>query len=626
MSRTQGLMKKQQKINQLVQQGKLDEAIRLLRPLCRKQARNPAAWLTLASLCGRSGDPEGVLQAGQRVLEIDPDHAVALSLMGSASAQLGRLEAARDYLRRARERQPDDAGILNNYGNILYLLGDLEAAEAALREAVQHQPEHADAHHNLGNLYLARQAHDSACRHYRRAAALNPKRFETHLKLGDLLIGRIGNPELALRHYQQARRLQPDDLAAAAGVANAYRYQGQLDQALAVIREVRNRHPQEESVQAGEADILERQGERQAAYAICRGLLDRGSRDPLALEVLLRLCRDFDCCNDTAAAAEAVLAGANLSPVDRERLHFGLGALYDRVEKHTDAFAHYQAGNEVFDIPFDPEGFRRRIDDLIHAFAPERLPQLARAGSGSGQAAVFIVGMPRSGTSLTEQILASHSAVAGAGELNTLNDIAAELTEHHGYPEGIDRLETGTLSRAAARYLDILREGREGYRLVTDKMPHNFLNLGLIALLLPGARIIHCVRDPRDTCLSIYFQKFGWLHPYGTRLEWLGGYYREYARLMRHWQAALDLPILTVEYEDLVADQAGMTRRMLDFLGLEWEDACLDFHESKRTVATASYDQVRQKIYHRSRARWRNYAPQLAPLIAALGDSLDSDS
>lgn len=625
MGRAHGLIKKHQKINQLVQQGKLDEAIRLLRPLCRKQARNPAAWLTLASLCGRAGDPEGVLQAGQRVLEIDPNHAVALSLMGSASAQLGRLEAARNYLCRARDRQPDDAGILNNYGNILYLLGDLEAAETALCEAVQHQPDHADAQHNLGNLYLARQEHESACRHYLQAAALNPERFETHLRLGDLLIGRIGNPELARHHYQQARRLQPDDLTAATGVANALRYQGHLDQALGVIRELRARHPQEESVQASEADLLERQGERQAAYVICRQLLDRGSRNPLAIEVLLRLCRDFDCCSETAEVAEATLAATGLSPADRERLHFGLAGLYDRTGEYADAFIQYQAGNEVFDIPFDPDGFRRRIDELIHAFAPERLPQLARAESDSGQA-VFIVGMPRSGTSLTEQILASHSAVAGAGELNTLNDIAAELSDSHLYPQGIDRLETGTLNRAATRYLDTLCEGREDYRLVTDKMPHNFLNLGLIALLLPGARIIHCVRDPRDTCLSIYFQKFGWLHPYGTRLEWLGGYYREYARLMRHWQTALDLPILTVRYEDLVADQAGMTRQMLDFLGLEWEDACLDFHQSSRTVATASYDQVRQKIYHHSRARWRNYASQLAPLIEALGDSLDSES
>jgi len=154
-------------------------------------------------------------------------------------------------------------------------------------------------------------------------------------------------------------------------------------------------------------------------------------------------------------------------------------------------------------------------------------------------------------------------------------------------------------------------------------MPHNFANLGLIALLFPEARNIHCLRDPRDTCLSIYFQAFGWLHPYATRLDHLGLYYREYRRLMRHWESVLELPMMTVQYEEMVADQERVSRALVDFIGLEWDDRCLQFHKSERTVATASYDQVRQPIYTQSMARWKNYEKHIKPLVDALGDTLD---
>lgn len=624
MSTHQNILKKQQKISRLAQQGKLSEAIQILRPLCRKQPGNPSLWLSLASLCGRNGDLDGVIQACQKVLQLDRNQAIAHSLLGSANAQLGRPAAALEHFEQARTLRPDDAGILNNYGNALYLQGRLDEAKDALGRAVQLQPDYADAHNNLGNVCKALNDNGPAIQHYHRALQLNPGLFETHVNLADIFIGRVGNPSMAQHHYEAARRLRPHDIEAAAGVANAHRFQGRLDRALDVIREIKSLHPDEDGPLAGEADIMERQGRHEDAYRICRQLLDRRTTNPMAIEVLLRTCRKFDACDEAADYAETTLASGALKPTGRETLHFGLGSLYDRQSDYKRAFDHYKAGNEALGIPFDAAGFRQRVDSLIQAFTRERLQTLPRSDITSRRP-VFIVGMPRSGTSLTEQILASHSAVAGAGELNKINDIATALSGQFSYPEDIERLDEESLSRMGNDYLALLDEYHQGEPYVTDKMPHNFLNLGLIALLLPGTRIIHCVRDPRDTCLSIYFQNFGWLHPYGTRLEWLGEYYREYARLMRHWLAVLDLPMLTVRYEDLVADQEGMTHRMLDFLELGWEDACLDFHKSERTVATASYDQVRQKIYHKSRARWKNYEPHLTPLIDSLEDCLKAD-
>ena len=237
---------------------------------------------------------------------------------------------------------------------------------------------------------------------------------------------------------------------------------------------------------------------------------------------------------------------------------------------------------------------------------------------------VFIVGMPRSGTSLTEQILASHPEVFGAGELNDINESIAKLPamirNNNTYPGCIKDLNQEIADKLAQEYLTRLDSFSTEKKRITDKMPHNFVNLGLISLLFPEARIIHCLRDPRDTCLSLYFQDFGWIHPYATRLENLGNYYVQYKRLMKHWTSVLDTPILTIQYEDIISDQEHISRELVNFCGLDWHDDCLQFYASTRTVATASYDQVRQPIYKKSIGRWKNYEKHLDPLTMALGE------
>lgn len=613
-------IKKQQKLARLIKKGKLREAVQTLRPLCKQQPRDTQNWMSLASLYGQLGDYQGVLDTCRQVVRLQPQMPVPYSLMGNALSCLGRFEEAGHQYKKAMELQPNDPGILNNLGNALYLEGKLEEAADILQQAVTLRPGYADAHNNLGNIYKALNDNDLAIQHYQRAIQINPALFEAHLNLGDIFISRIGHPEAAEHHYRQASLIKPDDTEARTGIVNVLRYQGKLEEALKIIRDVQLIHPNDVGIAAKEADILERQGNHKAAHQLARRLADEDGANPMVADVLMRVCKHFDDCEDAGKYAEHLLKDPTVKSVGQETLHFGLGKLYDRLGSYDDAFLHYQAANEVLDIPFEPGKFSARVARLMQAFGAANLTPLPRSSLASTQP-IFIVGMPRSGTSLTEQILASHPDVAGAGELNEINDIVASLKV--GYPENIANLSTEDLDKLARRYLDFTDAFRSNETFVTDKMPHNFLNLGFISLLFPNCRIIHCTRDPRDNCLSIYFQSFGWLHAYGRRLEWLGSYYRDYLKLMKHWESVLATPILTLRYEDLVEDQEGNTRKLLEFCGLEWNDACLQFHKSERIVATASYDQVRQKIYKKSRARWKNYEAHIQPLIETLGDALN---
>lgn len=319
---------------------------------------------------------------------------------------------------------------------------------------------------------------------------------------------------------------------------------------------------------------------------------------------------------------EAVLQRPDLDADDRAFFHFALGKIYDDSGLYDLAWPHFAAGNRLEAVrqPFEATAHAAHVDELIGYFSAGRL---ADRGLGTHDPRpVFIVGLPRSGTTLVEQILASHPEVHGAGEREDLGRIEAGLSGRTPsgtpYPVCLDDLGPGPARELARRYLEgVCARAGDAVR-VTDKMPHNFLRLGLAALLLPAARVIHCRRAPRDTCLSIFFQKFSGANPYAYDLNRIAAFHRDYRRLMEHWRAALPLAMLEVRYEDLVADQEAQTRRLLDFCGLAWRDECLSFFRARRSVATSSSWQVRQPVYRSSLARWRNYEKHLTPLLEAL--------
>jgi tetratricopeptide (TPR) repeat protein len=322
---------------------------------------------------------------------------------------------------------------------------------------------------------------------------------------------------------------------------------------------------------------------------------------------------------------EQLLRSESLPVERREQCHFALGKCFNDVGTYDKAFEQYRAGNEIKKErhSFDAGAYARETDRLMATFDRAFFEQRNSHGSNS-ERPIFIVGMPRSGTTLVEQIIASHPDVFGAGELPHFNRLVKNLPARlrdAAYPECVAGIDPKTASQLADEYLGYLRSLSPDAPQVTDKLPQNFRHLGLITLLLPHARIISCRREPLDVCLSCYFQDF-FAQPFSHDLADIGRFYREYDRLMAHWISVLPLPILEVQYEDLVGDMEAVSRRMISFCGLNWDDACLAFHKHERPVQTASDWQVRQPIYRTSVERWRRYEKHLEPLKQVLTGTL----
>ena len=286
-------------------------------------------------------------------------------------------------------------------------------------------------------------------------------------------------------------------------------------------------------------------------------------------------------------------------------------------------FAYYKAANDLEDEEFDIAYELKTFDNTKSYFTKEKIQRLQRSENTS-RLPVFIVGMPRSGTSLAEQILASHPDVYGAGELenmyNLVQKIGNELQPKNEYPLCLDSMSSEYVSKLADEHINALQQMAPEAKYIVDKMPHNFMSLGVINLLFPKATVIQCKRSSVDTCLSIYFQHFNKHHSYSNSLKKLGQYYNLYADMMEHWKKTLDINIIELEYEKVIANPEEEMRNLLAQCDIAWDPACLKFHENKRTVMTPSYDQVRQPIYTSSVHKWKKYEHHLGDLIKALGD------
>ena len=333
-------------------------------------------------------------------------------------------------------------------------------------------------------------------------------------------------------------------------------------------------------------------------------------------------------------AVEQQLTDPNLNDQTRCYLHFAAGKYLDDTAEYDQAFKHYESANGLAARSFSVAKNRQFFQDLVY-FQPDLQSIEARGGSvGDQPMPIFVVGMPRSGTSLVEQILASHSRVFGAGELNDLATVSLQLAQTlraQSAPAGMRRDESSRLvqvavDQARARYLHALRDRDygEGIQWIVDKHPLNFRFLGLLRAMIPGVKIVHVSRHPLDTCLSCFFQNFTKGQDYSFNLTDLGQYYLDYQRLMNHWSAMPGLNIHTVTYESLLASPQSVIESLLAFCELPFEPACLRFYDTIRTVSTASFNQVRQPFYQTSKARWRHYAQHLGPLARML--DLDAES
>jgi tetratricopeptide (TPR) repeat protein len=556
----------------------------------------------------------------QRALAIKPDHAEARGSLGNALRVLNRPHEALFQYKRALAIRPDYADLHNNLAGVLQSLGHFREAIAHYRQALKIKPDYAEAHFNLGSAFeaLDRPAEAMAC--YEAALAVRPNLQGAHNNLGNALqkLGRINE---AMVHYQRALDIEPDYAEAHRNLAKALlaldRHEeaiGHYEQSLATTpapAEVHNNIGIAHHV-LGRFEDAYRAYERAVALA------------PKKATILLNLAslKPFTAPSDGRLLALQALAepGTSLDPDDEIAMHFGLGKAFTDLDQHERAFQHLITGNALKRrrIIYDETETLRTFARIRAVFGRERVGE---PGGDPSEVPVFVVGMPRSGTTLIEQILASHSKVVGAGECEAVCALASTVTGADGakFPDAVVTLSPEARRCLGSRYLETIQTTAPAAERIVDKMPMNFLYLGFIHMVLPRARIIHVRRDPVDTCCSCFSLLFTGNLAYTYELGELGRYYRAYEALMAHWRAILPKEVmLEVAYEDVVNDLEGQARALLAHCGLEWDAACLAFHRTQRPVLTASAAQVRQPIYRSSVGRSLCYRPFIAELLEAL--------
>ncbi len=613
--------------------------------------------LDSALACQRKGDLEGAEAGFRAVLMQAPDHPDALLLLGDLLRRTGRAEEGIELIARAIDaapaqgRKPDpswrvaltfakrDAGDAEGAlaeidaliaaapnkpefvffrAGILQRLERHEEAIAAYARFLGHAPDHAQALYNRAISLQATGRLKEAFDAFGKAAELRPNYVAAIANLGKLLLD-MGQREAAIANLRRAHALEPDNRTAETALIDALQIGDEAHEAARMAETALERDPDDPQAMVQLGNISMILGQRDRAVALARTARSIAPDLPAALTLLAEADRDAD--------PRQLLAEIGALDIDTQAfahrigLQFAAARLCERTQDYETAFTHYVAGNtarkeqlERLDRRYIRDRTERQIDALVRAFGGDGGPG---PGANLSEVPLFVVGMPRSGTTLTEQILASHPDVVGGGELQQVGQIVSRLTVEHGYPKS---LATAQVREAARRYLTHVGKIGRGAARVTDKLPGNFMNLGLIARMFPRARIIHCRRDPMDTCLSCFAQNFradglGW----STDLDDLGHYFCQYSRMMAHWRAVLPPGrMLEIDYEETVADLETQARRLIAFAGLEWDDACLEFHKTERAVVTASREQVRNPIYGTSVGRWKRYGDGVLPLARAL--------
>ncbi len=566
----------------LQQQGRLADAGVLYRAVIERDPDHVRALFNLGLVRIRQGGLDDAVALFGEALRHQPDFAEAENALGIALRLSNRHQEALAHYARALAIKPDYAEAENNVGLTLQVLGRGAEALSHFERAIAIRPDYAEAENNLGAALRALYRYEEAVAHYRRAVAAMPASAAAHSNLGAAL-QLVGRHDEALAQAEEALALMP-------GLAEAHHVRG------TVLRTL------------GRLDEAAQELEQAIALAPRRAEFYRS----------LAEAKNFTKGDPQVAMVEALAReSASLPEEDQIHLHFALGKICADLGEHERAFTHLVDGNALKrrQTIYDEEAILARFDGTQALFSAEVMAE--RAGQGDPSALpVFILGMPRSGTTLVEQMLASHPEVHGAGELGDFERAVAGLGGPNGVPPDIGGDE---LRRIGAAYVARVRALAPWARRITDKMPANFRYAGLIHSALPNARIIHMSRDPVDTCLSCFSILFGGDQPFTYDLGELGRYYHAYQRLMAHWRSVLPPGVmLEVEYETLVADFESQARRILAYCGLEWNDACLDFQHTERPVHTASSVQVRQPVYQSSVGRRRPAEEVLRPLLQAL--------
>jgi tetratricopeptide (TPR) repeat protein len=617
----------------LIEQGNPEEALASFREAVRFKPDFAEAHYNLGNVVQRLGKPDEAVASYRRALELRPSYADALNNLGAVLTGLGMHEEAAVALAQALAIDPRHADAHNNLGNVFREQGRLDEAIACHQRALELRPNLAVAYNNLGMAYGAQWKLDDAVASFREAVRLQPNFAQAHYYLGAALQEQRRLDE-AVRCYRRAIELEPGNADAYNDLSAVLTVLRQTEEAAACLRAALRLKPHFPEAHCNLGVALGRMGEFAASEASLREAL---RLDPAHVRAHAELAFLLGGRLDDAhlTSMRQLSTDPRLTDGDRSRLHFSLARVYDARGAYDEAARHAEQAN-VLDRAarratgqaYDATAHARSVDRTIATFTPEFFERVRGWGLET-EVPIFVFGLPRSGTTLIEQILASHSLIHGAGEVNVGRRALSLLAggDSGAEIEALRWLDRDRLRQVAGHCLEQLQALGTGLTRVpksparvVDKTPENYLALGLLAALFPRARFIHCQRDVRDVALScwlIQFAEVNWANDMGS----IASRIHDYRRLLEHWRRVLPMSIVEVSYEEIVTNLEVEAKRLVGSCGLKWEQACLAFHETRRPVHTASFAQVRLPIYRDSVGRWRNYADALAPLFARLDEA-----
>ena len=638
------------------QAGRANDAFELIRQAIVCNPQQALFESNLAEMCRQQGLIDEAVLHGQRAIEIDPSMASAYSNLGIALYDAKSFEQATQMHEKALAIDPDLFHSLNNMGSIERAKGDKERATHWYRKALVVNGNYLEAKTNLGAVMVEQALAEEAIPLLLEVLESYPNSPEALCNLG-LCYLTLDKPEQACSLFQRSLQHRPNYPEATLGLSQVLQKQERCQEAIDLLEQVIARDPtkveawcqlgtnqfemgnssvaRESFDQAllidsasldalsGLANLANEAGEFDQAKALLTKAIEI---DPQNLAARFHLIQNERVVqgDGNIEALESMLAQKNTSETDKKvSLHYALGKAHDDLKQYDQAFPHFLEGARLKrgQMRYSSDADTLQTQRIMDWYSPERLASLSNGGFADATP-IFVLGMPRSGTTLTEQILASHPLVHGAGELKTLMEVMSIEQPHGktvGFPGSLGQVGADTLTQWGQNYMSRLREHSADALRITDKMPINYLALGMVALILPNASIIHVQRNPLDTCLSCFTCLFNRHQEATYDLAELGRHYVNYVRIMQHWRQVLPAgAFLEVRYEDIIADTEGQSRRLIEAAGLPWDARCLDFHKNKRAIRTASVKQVRQPIYQSSIDRWRRYEQFLGPLLEEL--------
>lgn len=525
------------------------------------------------------------------------------------------------------DKVPDDPEIRAQFVQLCLLLGNVKVAIELLKQLIHDQPGNAFFLGMLGHAYMQANEYSEAITSFKRSIEIDPNSWAVHADLG-ATFGKLTQFEKAIEHLERAVALKPSHADSLSNLSVCLTNVGRHEEALAYGKKAIRLDPENAGYHDGVGCVLTELGQLSEAVSYMEKAIDLDNTYSNAYLNISKIKKFSEEDRPIIRNIEKQLK-TSLPAQERANFHFALGKIYDDLREYDEAFKNYHQGNLLAKTRHrEPTEFRYALKLLRKVFTKERLSMAPDIGNPT-DLPIFIVGMPRSGTTLIEQIISRHSSVTGAGELDTIHEIADKIchpVDSKNYVnKWLKHINHADLNEDAKSYFDVLRKGKEESLRITDKLPENYLYLGFIHLIFPNAKIIHATRNPLDTCLSCYFQTFPDLH-WVYDMEWIAERYRLYRQVMDYWNSVFPPDtILDVNYESLVENQEAESRRLIAHCGLDWEERCLDFKSEKRVVATASQWQVRQPIYRSSVKRWKNYAPYIATLANSLSEYLGND-